>query len=43
LILSLPENIIPITILPVGYLEPSEKLEKKELLDSDQVTHRDKW
>jgi nitroreductase len=42
-VLSLPENIMPITILPIGYPDPSEKLEKKILLDSDQVTHQDIW
>ena len=38
-ILKLPENIIPITILPVGYPDSSEKLEKKELCRSDDVIH----
>ena len=42
-ILSLPENIIPITILPIGYPNPSEKLEDKKLIDSEKVIHYDKW
>ncbi len=42
-ILNLPENIIPITIIPVGYSDPGEKLEKKELLDIDKVVHYDKY
>lgn len=37
-ILSLPDNIIPITILPVGYPDPTEVLEKKELVDVKKIT-----
>lgn len=42
-ILSLPKSIMPVTILPIGYADPSEKLEKKDLLDSDSATHLEKW
>jgi len=42
-ILNLPEKIMPVTILPAGYPDPSEKLDKKELLDVDKVTHYDEW
>ncbi len=42
-ILSLPENIMPVTILPVGYPDPSEKLDDKSLLDANEVIHYDKW
>ena len=42
-ILILPKNIIPVTILPIGYPSPSEKLEKKELLNIDSVIHYDRW
>lgn len=42
-ILNLPKNIMPITILPAGCPDPSEKLEKKELIDVNKVIHNDKW
>jgi nitroreductase len=37
-ILNLPKNIIPITILPVGYPDPKEKLDKKTLVDINKIT-----
>ena len=42
-ILSIPENIMPITILPIGYIDPSEKLDEKNLADLNNVIHVDKW
>ena len=42
-ILHLPANIMPIAILPIGYPDPSEKLEKMELLEVNEVIHNDKW
>ncbi len=42
-ILNLPENIMPITILPIGYPDDSEKLEKKELIDVNNIIHHEKW
>lgn len=42
-ILSLPENIIPITILPIGYIDSSEKLDKKNLVSLKDVKHLNKW
>lgn len=42
-ILSLPENIIPVTILPIGYADPSEKLSEKNLVDLEDVKHGEKW
>ncbi|MCD4761392.1 nitroreductase family protein [bacterium] len=42
-ILKLPDNIMPITILPIGYPDSSEVLENKELLNLDKVVHFDNW
>lgn len=42
-ILNLPDNITPITILPIGYPDSSEKLEEKVIIDKKEVTHYDKW
>ena len=42
-ILNLPEKIIPVTVLPVGYVDNSEQLENKKLLDISKITHRDEW
>ncbi|MBI4448104.1 nitroreductase family protein, partial [Candidatus Woesearchaeota archaeon] len=42
-ILSLPPHITPITIIPIGYADPSEKLNKKELLNIKGVVHHDTW
>jgi nitroreductase len=38
-ILNLPEKIMPVTILPLGYADPSEKLDKKEILNVDEFIH----
>lgn len=42
-ILNLPEKIMPVTILPIGYPDPSEELHKKETLNIDKVTHYEEW
>ena len=42
-ILSIPKNIMPITILPIGYINPSEKLEEKKLINLKNIMHFDKW
>jgi len=42
-ILNLPKNIMPITILPLGYPNPSETLEEKIIPDLDKIIHHDKW
>jgi len=42
-ILNLPKNIMPITILPIGYQDPFEKLDKKEPVNVEKVIHYDKW
>lgn len=42
-ILNLPENIMPITIIPIGYPNLEEKLEKKELIKLNEVIHKEKW
>lgn len=38
-ILQLPENMIPITIIPIGYANPSEELPEKSLLILDEITN----
>jgi len=42
-ILNLPENIMPVTVLPVGYADSSENLENKELVKTSDVIHYEKW
>jgi nitroreductase len=42
-ILNLPEDITPITVIPVGYPNPEEKLEEKHLRELNEVIHQDKW
>lgn len=42
-ILKLPENIIPAVLIPVGYADPNEKIEKKKLREVDDIIHFDKW
>lgn len=42
-ILDIPNTITPITILPIGYPDESEKLEEKNLINLDNVVHHDKW
>jgi nitroreductase len=40
---GMPENIVPIAILPVGYPDPSEEMHKKEVMDAEKRTHYDEW
>src|SRR3989344_5250427 len=40
-IFNIPKNIMPITVLPIGYPDPSEKLDKKQVLDINKVLHED--
>ena len=42
-ILKMPENIIPITILPIGYPDPNEELEDKELREIKEIIHEDSY
>ncbi len=42
-ILNLPENITPVTIIPIGYPNSEEKLEEKHLRKLNEVIHYDKW
>lgn len=42
-ILDIPEKFLPITILPIGYPDNSQQLDKKALINLDEVTHKDKW
>ncbi len=41
--LNLPEHIELIALITVGYPDPSEKIEEKELRDIDELIHIDKW
>ena len=43
LILNLPGNMMPISILPIGFADDSEKLHEKKIVDVDKITHSDKW
>lgn len=42
-ILNLPENIIPITIIPLGYPNIEERLENKSLIELNKIVHDNKW
>ena len=42
-ILGLPEYIVPVSLIPVGYADPSETLEKKDLREIDNIMHFEKW
>ena len=42
-VLNLPENIMPVVLILLGYPDPSEEIEKKELKEIDEMTHFDKW
>lgn len=42
-ILDLPENIELIAIVPIGYPDPSEEIEKKDLREIDEMLHFDIW
>jgi len=42
-ILNLSDIIYPAVILPIGYPDENEELEKKDLLNIKEVTHNNKW
>ena len=42
-ILNIPEAVMPITILPIGYPIPSEKLDDRNLINLNNIVHNDKW
>jgi nitroreductase len=42
-ILSLSKRIIPIAILPIGYFDPSEILDEKNLINLNSIIHHDNW
>ena len=42
-ILNLPEHIELIALIALGYPDPSEKIEEKELREIDEMIHFDKW
>ncbi|UCG95897.1 MAG: nitroreductase family protein [archaeon] len=42
-ILGLPDNIELIGMIALGYTDPSEILENKELRDLEEMTHYDRW
>lgn len=42
-IFNMPKKIMPITVLPIGYPDPSEKLDEKQVLDINKVLHEDSW
>lgn len=42
-VLSLPDDIELIAIIPIGYPDPSEEIEKKDLRETNEMMHFDKW
>jgi len=42
-LLKLPEEIIPVSIIPIGYPDPEEKLEEKELRKMDEIIHYERF
>jgi len=42
-ILNLSKNIMPVAILPIGYPDPIETLEEKEMINSEKIIHYDNW
>ncbi len=42
-ILNIPDHIMPITILPVGYPNQKEKLEDKDLVNIKDIVHYNRW
>ena len=42
-ILSIPKNVIPITILPIGYIDDAEKLKNKKPLNLNNIIHYNRW
>jgi len=41
--LDLPEYIELIALIAIGFPDPSEKIEEKELRDIDEILHLNKW
>jgi nitroreductase len=41
--LNLPEHIELIALIPIGYPDPSEEIEEKELREIDEMMHFDGW
>lgn len=41
--LSLPENMHLVSLIPVGYPDPSEEKKEKALRETDEMIHQDKW
>lgn len=41
--LNLPEHIELIALITIGYPDPSEEIEKKELREIDEMTHFNAW
>ena len=41
--LSLPESIHLVSLIPVGYPDPSEEKKEKELREADELIHQDRW
>lgn len=42
-ILNIPKNVQPIVIIPIGYLDPSEKIEDKKLREINELIHEDRY
>lgn len=42
-LLKLSEDIMPVALISIGYADPSEELEKKELREIDEMIHFDKF
>ena len=42
-ILDIPAFFTPITILPIGYPDESEKLDDKNLINLDLIKHHNRW
>ncbi len=42
-VLKLPENIMPVVLIPLGYPDSSEEIEEKELRQINEITHFNQW
>lgn len=42
-IFSIPENIFPVSVLPIGYGNPKEEILTKELPKLESILHTDIW
>jgi nitroreductase len=42
-ILGLPEHIMPVCVIPIGFPDPSYELKEKKLKDIDELIHKDRW